>query len=158
MSPNIVEPFLTLSIKCESKKIDKPSIDLYNQLLQFSKRLKYYYVDSFLSQHKDEIVILVYSVKDYHSFSKNIKQVLLDMENKNKDIDYKIGVSKLFTDLTQFDDSLRQAEQAVCLPRRQKIIHFDEVGLLGMFVQNMNVQNLKELAKKELGVLLKSRC
>ena len=155
MSPNIVEPFLILSMKCEFKKIDKPPIDLYTQLLQLSKLLKYYYIDSFLSQHKDGIVILVYSVKDYHSFSKNLKQVLLDMEKKNEDIDYKIGVSKLFNDLTQFDESLRQAEQAVSLPRRKKIIPFDEVGLLGMFVQNMNVQNLKELAQKELGILLK---
>jgi len=43
-----------------------------------------------------------------------------------------------------------QAEQAVGLPRKQKIIEFDELGFLGMLLQNMDVQSLTELAKREL--------
>ena len=76
------------------------------------------------------------------------------MEKNNTNIDYKIGGSRLFDDLIQFNDSLKQAEQAVSLPRRQKIIQYDELGLLGLFLQNMNVQQLRELAKQDLGLLL----
>lgn len=154
LAPNIVAPFLTLSIKCIPKQLSPSPIDLYNQLLQLSKTLSFYYVDAFLTQYKDDLIILAFSIKDYDSFCKTLGQVIKEMERKHQDIEYKIGLSRLFHDLAQFDESLIQAEQAAFLPRKQKIIHFDELGFLGMFLQDMNLQKLKVLAKDELGTLL----
>lgn len=154
LAPHIDKPFMTLSIKCEPKRNCKKPFDIYEQLLQFSKSLQKYFIDGLLSQHKDEIVILVFSVKDTAAFVNKMKRVLTNMEKMNEDIQYKIGISQPFDHLSNFEHSLKQAEQAVRFPRLEKMIHFEELGFLGILLQNMNVQQLNELAKKEMGILL----
>ncbi|RCW40882.1 V4R domain-containing protein [Paenibacillus prosopidis] len=154
VSPKLRGPFITLSMKCETPKNHLKPIDLYDQLLQFSKILKYYLIESLLSQHRDEIVILVFSAKDVSSFLKSMNLVLVQTEKNNPDIQYKVGISQPFHDLNQFDAFLKQAEQALHFPRLQKMIRFDEIGFLGTLLQGANMNSLKEIARKELSLLL----
>jgi len=152
--PNTSGPFITLSIKCFSKKLHSSSIDLYDQLLELSKALNMYHVDGLLSQHKDKIILLIFSVDDISFFHKTLNKIVSHRLKINKDIEYKIGVSKTFDNLSQFEIALEQAEQSVNFPRQQSIIQFDELGLLGNLMEGINIHKLKETAKQELGKLL----
>jgi sugar diacid utilization regulator/predicted hydrocarbon binding protein len=156
VAPNLNGQFVTLSIKCTPTKVHPSSIDLYDQLLQWSKLLKTYSLEGLLSQYKDEIIILLFAEEKSGIQINKIRQVLAQMGKMNKSIDYKIGISQLFTDLNDFDTYLKQAEQAVNLPRQQKIIQFEELGFLGELLQGSNVENLKLIAEKALGKLLES--
>ncbi len=153
MIPNTTGSFVTLSLKCSSKNNKSSSIDLYDQILQLSKALKSHYLEGLISQHKDQIVILLSSV-DATFLIKKINKVWSHMVKTNKNLDYKIGISNIFKDLRDFHESMKQAEQAVRLPRDQKIILYEELGLLGPMLKDMNVENVKEIAVKELGTLL----
>ena len=153
ITPNAVGSFVTLSLTCRRKDNNQSSIDLYDQLLQLSKTLKMHYLEGLVSQHKDQIVILLCSI-EAPFLIKKINKVLSHMEKTNKNLIYKIGISTIFNDLGDFQQSLKQAEQAVRLPRHQKIIRFEELGLLGPMLKDINVEDLKEIANKELGTLL----
>lgn len=153
ITPNATGSFVTLSLKCSSKNNKSSSIDLYDQILQLSKALKFHYLEGLISQHKDQIIILLCSI-DAAFFIKKINKILSHMSKTNKNLDYKIGISNIFKDLRDFHESMKQAEQAVRLPRDQKIILYEELGLLGPMLKDMNVENIKEIAVKELGTLL----
>ncbi|WP_338472642.1 V4R domain-containing protein [Niallia sp. XMNu-256] len=156
VTSNHHEQFVTLSIKCNPNKVNQSYIDIYDQLLQWSKLLKTYHLECLLSQYKDNIIILLFTSEKSSTLINKIKHVLSHMGKINRDIDYKIGVSQLYHDLNEFDIYLKQAEQAVNLPRQQTIIQFEELGVLGELLQGSNVENLKQMAKKELGKLLES--
>ncbi|RUS46228.1 V4R domain-containing protein [Cohnella sp. AR92] len=154
VSPDLRSPFITLAVMCTQKKTEGKPLDHYDQLLQFAKTLKYYKLDGLLSQNNDEIVILLFAVKDSASLLRSLKPVLTIMEENNSDVLYKIGISQPFQQLAKFEESLTQAEQSLHLPRQQKIVAYDQLGLLGSLLQGADIQHLKATAKKELGNLL----
>ncbi|MFC4025452.1 V4R domain-containing protein [Oceanobacillus longus] len=151
----ITDPYITLMFECSTKESTNAPIDLYEKVIQISNTLKIYSLDGLLSNYKDKIVILIFSVNKT-SFQKRINQVLSHSQKIDNEYNYKVGISSVFDDLTHFHSSLEQAEQAVNLPRSQNVIQFDELGLLGTFLQGINVNDLKNTANKELGRLLDS--
>ncbi|MCL6577252.1 V4R domain-containing protein [Kyrpidia sp.] len=152
--PKFNGPYVTLTLKCCPRKNNQKPLDLYDQLLQFSKALKYYSLNGFLTQNQDKIVFLISCEKNQESFLKTMELVVAYVEKNNPNIQYKIGVSQPYEDLRQFESSLQQARQALDLPRQQKMVRFEELGLLGALLQGTDIQHLKETARKELGRLL----
>lgn len=151
---NIESPYFVVSITCSPSKNIDSIIDTYDQLLQFSKALNLFYIDSLLTQNFNEIIVLLYNCKPMESMLRDIETVLAFIQKDNPNINYKLGISLQFSLLTDFPAHLQQAKQAASLPRRQNIIQFSELGLLGHFLSQTNIETIKTTAKKELGELL----
>jgi len=154
ISSNIESPYFVFSITCSPTKNNKLPFDTYDQLLQFSKAFNLYYIDSLLAQTFNEIIVLAYNSKPTDKLLKDLEKVLAYMQKDNPTINYKLGISLQFSVLTDFSIHLQQAKQAALLPREQKIIQFEELGLLGHFLSQTNIETIKQTAKQELGCLL----
>lgn len=151
---NIESPYFVVAITCSPNNNKHTIIDTYDQLLQFSKAFKLFYIDCLLTQTYNEIIVLIYNSQSVETLLKDIEKVVVYIQKENPTIQYKLGISSQFSLLTHFATHLQQAKQAVLLPRDQMIIQYSELGLLGNFLSQTNIDKIKLTAKKELGDLL----
>ena len=154
VTPDINGPYFTLIIKCSPTKQDPLPVDMYEQLLEFSRAFKLFYIDGLFSLNNNEIVVLLYNSKQYKQVSKSIKKTVDYMQKNNPTVHYKIGISTEFWEIHSFRDHLEQSKHAVLFPRNVKIINYEDLGLIGHFLNTTNVDNIKHTAYSELGNLL----
>ncbi|WP_226036068.1 V4R domain-containing protein [Aquibacillus saliphilus] len=151
VSNKIKKPYLSLVIRCNHKNY--LPIDHYDQLLQFSQTFKYYYLDGLFTKNHQEIYILL-STSTHPNIEKLLLQILNQMQENNPDLTYTLGISNEFNQLEFFSEYLKQAKQAVSLPRNKQIAYYSELGLLGNFLENINTETLKQTASEQLKGLL----
>lgn len=152
---NIEAPYFLLKIKFFNKENSYAPIDAYDQLIQFAQTFRLFYIDILSTRIQSDIVVLIYNSQPITNLKPVLKKVLAQMTKNNPTIDYKIGISSSFTKLVKLKHYLKQADHAVHLPRSQSIISYEELGILGNFLSNTDVETLKQFAYEELKDLLK---
>lgn len=155
ISNNIEGPYYVLKIKFNSNKNSYSLIDSYDQLLQFSQSFKLFYIDALLTAIQSDIVVLIYNGNPIDLLIRELEKVLSQVQKNYASIQYKIGISTQFSKLTDITHYIKQADQAVNLPRNKTTITYDELGILGSFLSNTDVDTITQTAKNELKGLLK---
>ena len=155
ISRNIEGPYYILRIKLFNIKDPYSPIDSYDQLLQFSQSLKLFYIDALLTLIQSDVVILIYNGKPIDILINELRKVLNYVQKNNNNIEYKIGISIQFPSLTELPYYLKQAKHAVNLPRKKTIITYEELGILGNFLSNTDIDTIRQTAAEELKDLLK---
>lgn len=154
VTPYIKGPYFTLIIKCRPTKHVPLPVDMYDQLLEFSRIFKLFYIDGLFSINNNEIVVLLYNSKQNEIMIKSIKKVIDHMQKRNPSVNYKVGISTEFSEINYFNEHLEQSRRAALFPRNKVIIKYEDLGLIGHFLSYTNVENIKQTAYKELGNLL----
>lgn len=152
LTTNVEKPYVSLVIQC-SAATNLP-IDYYDQLLQLSQSFKSHFLDALFTKNNQEIYVLL-SLSTQQNTEAALHKIVKQMKANNPELQYKIGVSVQFNHLESFSKHLKEASQAVSLPRDKSITHYSELGLLGNFLENINVAALKQTASDQLKDLLK---
>jgi len=155
ISNNIEGPYYILKIKIVDTKNQYLLSDSYDQLLQLSQAFKLFYIDALLTLLQNDIVVLIYNGKPMDLLTKELQKVVAQIQKNNPDLHYKIGISIQFLSLTNLPHYVKQANHAVNLPRNKTIITYDEIGILGNFLSNTDLDTIKQIAMEELKGLLK---
>lgn len=155
ISNNIEGPYYILKIKIVDTKNQYLLSDSYDQLLQFSQAFKLFYIDALLTLLQNDIVVLIYNGKPMDLLTKELQKVVAQIQKNNPDLHYKIGISIQSLSLTNLPHYVKQANHAVNLPRNKTIITYDEIGILGNFLSNTDLDTIKQIAMEELKGLLK---
>jgi predicted hydrocarbon binding protein len=153
LTDKIEEPYASLVIRCNHKKDTYLPIDYYDQLLQFSQIFKLHYLNALFSISTQDIYVLL-SISTHQDIEEPLLKILNQLQKNNPDLHYTIGVSHHFTQLELFSEHLKQAKQAVSLPRNKSISYYSELGLLGDFLNNIDTETLKQTASTQLKDLL----
>lgn len=152
IKPQLTKDFVALAIKHDAPA--DPPIDTYSLVLQIAKLLQLYHLNGFATQKADHIIVFIHSINNYSIVERKVVAVIEEFSNRFKGHNFSIGLSNLFTNLEEIHDSLIQAEQAMNTPRNKCLVKYSELGLLGAFLQNMNKDQIIQLAKSELKELL----
>lgn len=155
ISNNIEGPYYILKIKFVDPKNQYLLIDSYDQLLQFSQAFKFFYIDALLTLIQNDIVVLIYNGKPIDLLTNELIKVLNQIQKNNPTLQYKIGISIQSLSLTNLPHYVKQANHAVNLPRKKTIITYEELGILGNFLSNTDLDTIKQIAMEELKDLLK---
>ncbi|MEK5080686.1 V4R domain-containing protein [Solibacillus sp. FSL W7-1436] len=155
ISNNIEGPYYILKIKIVDTKNQYLLSDSYDQLLQLSQAFKLFYIDALLTLLQNDIVVLIYNGKPMDLLTKELQKVVAQIQKNNPDLHYKIGISIQSLSLTNLPHYVKQANHAVNLPRNKTIITYDEIGILGNFLSNTDLDTIKQIAMEELKGLLK---
>ncbi len=154
INPQITNDFITLAIKYNTKKTTDVSVDQYNLVLQISKLLKIYNVNGLVTQKVEYIIVFIYSINDDSIFKRKIETIIKELCNRYNHVNFSVGISNKFNHLEDFNQSVVQAEQAMNAPRKDILLNYSELGLLGTVLQKMDSDEIINLAQKELGELL----
>lgn len=146
------QPYVSLVIQCGHSQ--NLPIDYYDQLLQLSQSFKSHFLDALFTKNNQEIYVLL-SVSTEQNIDAVLHKIAKQMKSSNPELQYKIGISQQFKHIESFSKHLKEADQAVSLPRNKLITHYSELGLLGNFLENINVASLKQTASDQLKDLLK---
>src|SRR5690606_29719428 len=114
-----------------------------------------FYIDALLTLLQNDIVVLIYNGKPMDLLTKELQKVVAQIQKNNPDLHYKIGISIQSLSLTNLPHYVKQANHAVNLPRNKTIITYDEIGILGNFLSNTDLDTIKQIAMEELKGLLK---
>ncbi|RHW37473.1 hypothetical protein D1B33_07995 [Lysinibacillus yapensis] len=152
IKPQLANDYITLALK--NNLITEEPIDIYNQVLQLARLLQLYHLDGFAAQKADHIIVFIHSINDYSLFKRKMHSIIDEFSNRYKNNSFSIGMSNMFTELENFHESLIQAEQAMNTPRNKRLVEYAELGLLGAFLQNMEREQIIDIAQKELKELL----
>ena len=155
ISHNIEGPYYIVRIKLSNITNHYSPIDSYDQLLQFSQSLQLFYIDVLLTSIQTDIVALIYNGKPIDILISDLKRVITHVQKNNPSIQYKMGISIEFGSLTELSYYLKQATHAANLPREKTIITYEELGILGTFLSNTDINTIKQTATEELKDLLK---
>lgn len=152
LTTKVEKPYLSLVIQCNH--INNLPIDYYDQLLQLSQTFKSHYLDGLFTKSNQEIYVLL-SLSTHGDIEVALRKIVNQMKIGNPELQYRIGISQQFNQLEFFSKHLKEAIQAVSLPRNKSITYYRELGLLGNFLENINIDTLKETAADQLKDLLK---
>ncbi|MCD2137552.1 V4R domain-containing protein [Salinicoccus halitifaciens] len=154
LNPKILPPFRMISIKPLHACQPDVLTDHYHILISIAKSLKLYNLNGLLTQKGDNILMFLYGYKDEAHTFKVFESI---MEKLSKDLPpfrFKAGVSKAFTDLEQLSGSVTEAEQAANFPKDSMLVHYEDLGILGSLLENINPGVIEGIATRELKSLL----
>ncbi|MBB6444495.1 V4R domain-containing protein [Bacillus benzoevorans] len=143
-------PFATAVIQIDKIKPNKEIIDLHEQLIQMSRLIKKWGLPCIFTVVGEEISLLNSQINDKQAFIKIMTKILQQMEKQNGNYKYTIGISSTFTDLKQFERTLKEARIAQRFPNKKLITDYEDLGILGDIAVNMSLEQLHEMAKKTL--------
>ncbi len=143
-------PFSTAVIHIDRIKPNNEMIDLHEQLIQLSALIKKWELPSIFAVVGEEITLLTSQNIDKQASIKKLNKIFQQMEKQNNNYKYTLGISSAFTDLKQFDRTLKEARIALRFPNKQLITDYEDLGILGDIATNMSVEQLHEMSKKTL--------
>ena len=152
IEPTLQAPYCIFSIRFQSQS-DKP-FDLYSQIFRLARLLKFYMVNGIISVKENHLIVLIYDLPKLTAMLHTMTTIVEELKKSLESVTLKIGISEYFQDIQHVDKYIKQAEQAMYFPRQKLITHHDELGLLGVFLGQIDFATLKSLASKELGELL----
>jgi sugar diacid utilization regulator/predicted hydrocarbon binding protein len=154
LKPKILPPFHTISIKPIHSSRPDALTDHYQILISIAKSLKLYNLNGLLTQKDDNILLFLYDFEDETHTFKILESILEKMSEKLPPYRFKAGVSKKFTELDQFSESVTEAEQAANFPKDTKLIHHKDLGILSTLLENIDPEVIVGVARQELKSLL----
>lgn len=144
-------PYTTSVIRITpSKKAVGDLLDYHDQLMQLSRMFDTWRVPTILADIGEEIVLLTSHTVDARQFKNVCTKVLKKMNQQNANYTYALGMSRLFTHFTSFEQSLKEAHIAQRFENQQLFTDYEELGMLGDLVTNMSIEQIHDLAQKML--------
>ncbi|MEH7414168.1 V4R domain-containing protein [Neobacillus drentensis] len=154
MGINLEEPFyvaaLDLKEKGNTSSIRK---DQYDQFLEtIAKYLDIQGYKALIGQYGGQIIMLIpESAQLLSHLGKMIKHV----ETTHSLYECKMGISDSSEEIESVLESLEESLIALRMATGKKIIHFKDLGIVGVLINSKNVSGIKKIAKQELGPLFK---
>lgn len=143
-------PFSTAVIHIQKLKSNNEIIDLHDQLIQMSRLFKKWELPSIFAVVGEEIVLLNAQFNDKQAFMKKFNKIFQEIEKQNVNYNYVLGMSGAFTELKDFEKSIKEARVAQRFPNKKLMTDYEDLGMLGDIVTNMSLEQLHEMAKKTL--------
>lgn len=143
-------PFSTGIISVKKKKENNEIIDIHDQLIQLSKLVRDWELPCIFAILGEEIVLLNSQNSDKQAWKNKITKIFQKMEKQNSNYKYSIGLSGTFSEVTDFERSLKEARIAHRFPNQKLLTDYEDLGMLGDIVKNMSIERLHEMAKKTL--------
>lgn len=106
-----------------------------------------------IGQYESRIVMFIPSTAH---LLPNMDRLLKHMENANPSYRYKIGISDQSDDIENVMECLEESFISLRMSVEKKIIHFKDLGIVGVLINSKNVSGIQKIAKQELGPLYKS--
>jgi DNA-binding PucR family transcriptional regulator len=80
-----------------------------------------------------------------------MERILKHIETTHPYYKYKIGISDKSEDIEHVLDNLDESFITLRMSTEKKIIHFKDLGIVGILINSKNVSGIKKIAKQELG-------
>jgi sugar diacid utilization regulator/predicted hydrocarbon binding protein len=143
-------PFSTGIISVHKKKKNNEIIDIHDQLTQLSKLAKEWDLPCIFAVLGEEIALLNSQNSDKKEWEKKITKIFQKIEKQNSNYKYSLGLSGTFSNLKEFERSLKEARVAQRFPNQKLLTDYEDLGILGDIVMNMSMEQLHGMAKKSL--------
>ncbi|ARK29875.1 V4R domain-containing protein [Halalkalibacter krulwichiae] len=143
-------PFSTGIISVQKKKKNNEIIDIHDQLIQLSKLAKDWDLPCIFAILGEEIALLNSQNIDKKSWKNTITKIFKKVEKQNSNYKYSLGLSGTFSNLKDFERSLKEALVAQRFPNQKLLTDYEDLGILGDIVMNMSIEQLHEMAQKTL--------
>jgi PucR family transcriptional regulator, purine catabolism regulatory protein len=154
MGVDLETPFYIAAIDYkENGKTAKDSTDQYEQILEsMAKYLDIQGYKALIGQYEGKIIMLI---PELSNILPNMKRVLKHIETTHSFYNYKIGISDKAEEIEHVLEHLDESLISLRMSTEKKIIHFKDLGIVGILINSKNVSGIKKIAKQELGPLYK---
>ncbi|WP_179151850.1 V4R domain-containing protein [Oceanobacillus senegalensis] len=143
-------PFSTAVLQLENVETDTELIDYQQQLMQLSKLVETLNLSTILAVIGDEIILVNSHHDEQRKFQTVCKKFLKKMSQQNPGYSYSLGLSRMFTELTDFKQALSEARVAQRFPNKQALTEYEELGMIGDVLSGMSLEQIHNMAKKTL--------
>ena len=140
-------PFITGVLKITDRKDSGNAIDHHEQLMQLTKLFETWQLPAIVGQIGDELIILSAQMEDIKDFKTICKRILRRMAQSYPDLAYSLGLSQIYTEFHEFEQSLKEARIAERFPNKQMLTDYEDLGMLGDLVIGLNESQIREIAK-----------
>ncbi|MER2107083.1 MAG: V4R domain-containing protein [Solibacillus sp.] len=154
ITPKIEPPFHTLALKYQTNTISKEPFNIYELLILFAKKMQLFSINGLISQNSDELIILVYNFDNTNTLHSLFQKIICDIEKNTKELRIRAGISNKYTSIQQFQQSLKQATQAMNAASEEKLLQYNQLGILGSLLEIFSEEIIHQTAKNELKELL----
>ena len=83
----------------------------------------------------------------------DMRKILKHIETTTPSCDFKIGISDESDDIVSALECIDETLIALRMSTDQKMIHFSELGIVGVLINSKNINGIKKIAQHELGPL-----
>ncbi|TDL72493.1 PucR family transcriptional regulator [Rhodococcus qingshengii] len=154
MGVDLETPFYIAAIDYkEYGKTAKNSNEHYDQILEsIAKYLDIQGYKALIGQYEGKIIMLI---PELSNILPNMEKILKHIETTHSSYKFKIGVSDNSEEIEHILDYLDESFISLRMSTEKKIIHFKDLGIVGILINSKNVSGIKKIAKQELGPLYK---
>ncbi len=137
---------------------EKSLQDQNEQVLDtIAKYLDLHGINVLVGQYENRIVMYIPEMQaDESGISVLIQKLYDHVRNTSLSCDYKIGVSTKGHALEDIRETLEKALIAIRMSNKHAIMHYSELGILGVLINSNNVEMIKDMAEKELGPIFEA--
>ncbi|EMR06988.1 Sugar diacid utilization regulator [Bhargavaea cecembensis DSE10] len=153
--PGIESHYTTVAI--QYKRNPDEQIDRIELLMHFAMLIDKYRLKALITAKQDYLIVVGYSIDDPDTFRKSVAAVMDQYQNSYPGFTLTAGFSTPFDDLTRIKPSLAQAVQAMNFPNGERFTHFNDLGFLGILLEDSDPEKLLHLARKQFNDLLDTR-
>jgi PucR family transcriptional regulator, purine catabolism regulatory protein len=152
MGVNLETAFYIAAIDyIENSKAAKDRNEHYEQILEsIAKYLDIQGHKALIGQYEGKIIMLI---PESSNILPNMDKILKHIETTHPSYKYKIGISDKSEDIEHVMDNLDESFITLRMSTEKKIIHFNDLGIVGILINSKNVSGIKKIAKQELGPL-----
>ncbi|MEH7177117.1 V4R domain-containing protein [Neobacillus vireti] len=154
MGVDLETPFFIAAIDYKGNgKSAKDSTDHYDQMLEsIAKYLDIQGYKALIGQYEGKIIMLI---PESSNILPNMEKILKHIETTHSSYNYKIGISDKSEEIENVLENLDESLISLRMSTEKKIIHFTDLGIVGILINSKNVSGIKKIAKQELGPLYK---
>ncbi|PFO05827.1 PucR family transcriptional regulator [Bacillus sp. AFS076308] len=154
MGINLAEPFYVAALDFKNKgNIANIKKDQYEQILEtIAKYLDIQGYKALIAQYEGQIIMLI---PESAQLLSHLGKIIKHVEATHTIYDCKMGISDKSDDIEGILENLEESLIALRMAAGRKIIHFKDLGIVGVLINSKNVSGIKKIAKQELGPLFK---
>ncbi|WP_338472325.1 XylR N-terminal domain-containing protein [Niallia sp. XMNu-256] len=99
---------------------------------------------------------VIFYIPSVGSHTVDLGKILKHIESTNPSYSFKIGVSDESDDIGNISEYVDECLISLRMSTDKKMIHFSELGIVGVLINSKNINGIKRMVKQELGPLYQS--
>ena len=99
-------------------------------------------------QYDGRIIMYIPSIENQQV---DLGKILKHIENTNPSYSYKMGISDESDDIAKVSEHMDECLISLRMSTDNKMIHFSELGIVGVLINSKNINGIKKIVKQELG-------
>ena len=144
-------PYHIAAIDFSEKGSNQKNIEYAEQLLEtIAKYLDIQGYKALIGLYEGRIIMYIPSSANLLA---DMRKILKHIENTNPSCYYKIGISDESDDIETVLEYIDESFIALRMSAEKKMIHFSDLGIVGVLINSKNINGIKKIAKQELGPL-----